>query len=111
MKKSIPAAVGFLIAFNSVVPSAQTVAFGTLSPADVQVFNQMEQAICAKSGGYVFTAVADAAGVKLPQTVGGKPVLYCRCAQGLIYYFPSGGCVKRGVGSIPQTNQPAKKMN
>jgi hypothetical protein len=111
MKKSIFATLGFLIAFSSLETSAQTFVSGTPTAEDIAVVSAVEHAVCQKTGGYVFTAAADAVGAKLPQTVAGHQIHYCRCPQGQIYHFPSGGCVKRGVGSLPQTNQPAKRVN
>jgi hypothetical protein len=85
MKKPIAAVLG---AFLLVLSSSETVAQATVKQGDMKVASEREQELCTKTGGYVFTAAADAVGAKVP---------FCRCAQGLIYHFPSGGCVKPGA--------------
>ena len=74
---------------------------GVLSQLACQV-NGPQQNQCTQTGGVVQM-------MSLP--TGGPQVPMCKCAQGFVFHAPSGGCVKAGAGGLPQTNQPAKRLN
>ena|ERR1700682_5788739 len=64
-----------------------------------KVATKIEQDMCKKTSGLVHKI-----------THGRQPELVCECPKGLQLYRDY-GCVKPGSGSLPQTNQPVKRLN
>ena len=117
--KSIAMATGtFLLVVSSAATVAQTPTIKTVTAGQIQSLPNVSplfggglgvggvippDKLCNQTGGLLLQ-VMDA--VKA-----GASTVYCQCPAGTKFYAPSGGCVKPGVGSLPQTNQPAKRMN
>jgi hypothetical protein len=75
---------------------------GELVGPACQLNGGAQQNQCTQTGGVVKL-------VSAPGLTG--PIPMCTCPQGLLFYAPSGGCVRTGTGAMPQTSQPPKKLN